>query len=50
MEQVFQIPLQRRLFEEQMNSQSLEDTQVGYVSQKYSLDKYTLEEYTLENF
>ena len=30
--------------------QSLEDTQVGYISQKYTLDKYTLEEYTLENF
>ena len=27
----------------QINSQSLEDTQVGYVSQKYILDKYTLE-------
>ena len=25
-----------------INSQSLEDTQVGYISQKYSLDKYTL--------
>ena len=32
------------------NSQSLEDTQVGYISQKYTLDKYTLKEYTLENF
>ena len=29
---------------------TLEDTQVGYISQKYTLDKYTLEEYTLENF
>ena len=27
----------------QINSQSLEDTQVGYISQKYTLDKYTLE-------
>ena len=25
----------------QINSQSLEDTQVGYISQKYSFDKYT---------
>ena len=25
-----------------INSQSLEDTQVGYISQKYSFDKYTL--------
>ena len=33
-----------------INSQSLEDTQVGYISQKYTLDKYTLEKYTLENF
>ena len=31
-----------------INSQSLEDTQVGYISQKYTLDQYTLEEYTLE--
>ena len=30
----------------QINSQSLEDTQVGYISQKYTLDKYTLEKYT----
>ena len=29
-----------------INSQSLEDTQVGYISQKYTLDKYTLEKYT----
>ena len=28
---------------EQINSQSLEDMQVGYISQKYSLDKYTSE-------
>ena len=26
-----------------INSQSLEDTQVGYISQEYTLDKYTLE-------
>ena len=25
-----------------INSQSLEDMQVGYISQKYSFDKYTL--------
>ena len=31
-----------------INSQSIEDTQVGYISQKYTLDQYTLEEYTLE--
>ena len=30
-----------------INSQSLEDTQVGYISQKYILDNYTLEKYTL---
>ena len=30
----------------QKNLQSLEDTQVGYILQKYSLDKYTLEKYT----
>ena len=24
-----------------INSQSLEDTQVGYISQKYTFDKYT---------
>ena len=29
-----------------INLQSLEDTQVGYISQKYTLDKYTLEKYT----
>ena len=29
-----------------INSQSLEDTQVWYISQKYTLDKYTLEKYT----
>ena len=28
--------------ENKINSQSLEDTQVGYISQKYSFDKYTL--------
>ena len=31
---------------EEINLQSLEDTQVGYISQKYTLDKYTLEKYT----
>ena len=36
----------RDLYEEEINSQSLEDTQVGYISQKYTLDKYTLEKYT----
>ena len=30
-----------------INSQSLEDTQVGYILQKYTLDNYTLEKYTL---
>ena len=30
--------------EEEINSQSLEDTQVGYILQKYSLDKYTSEQ------
>ena len=30
-----------------INSQSLEDTQVRYISQKYTLDNYTLEKYTL---
>ena len=29
-----------------INSQSLEDTQVGYTSHLYTLDKYTLEKYT----
>ena len=29
-----------------INSQSLEDTQVGYISQEYTLYKYTLEKYT----
>ena len=29
-----------------INSQSLEDTQVGYILQKYTLEKYTLEKYT----
>ena len=32
-----------------INSQSLEDTQVGYISQKYTLEKFTLEKYTLKN-
>ena len=30
----------------QINWQSLEDTQVGYVPQKYTLNKHTLEKYT----
>ena len=30
-----------------INLQSLEDTQVGYILQKYTLDNYTLEKYTL---
>ena len=29
----------------QINSQSLEDMQVGYIPQKYTLDNYTLEKY-----
>ena len=33
-----------------INSQSLEDTQVGYISQKYTWEEYTLEKYTLEKF
>ena len=33
-------------FESKINSQSLEDTQVGYISQKYTLDKHTLEKFT----
>ena len=33
-----------------INSQSLEDTQVGYISQKYTLKKYTLKKYTLEKY
>ena len=35
--------------EEEINSQSLEDTQVGYISQKYTLDKNTSEKCTLKN-
>ena len=34
----------------QINSQSLEDTQVGYIPQKYILDKYTFDKYTLEKY
>ena len=34
----------------QISSQSLEDTQVGYILQQYTFDKYTLEEYTLEEY
>ena len=30
-----------------INWQSLQDTQVGYISQNYTLDNYTLEKYTL---
>ena len=33
-----------------LNSQSFEDTQVEYISQKYTLDQYTLEKYTLEKY
>ena len=33
---------------EKINSQSLEDTQVGYISQKYILDKNTSEKCTLK--
>ena len=33
-----------------INSQSLEDTQVGYILQKYTLHKYTLHKYTLEEY
>ena len=35
---------------EKINSQSLEDTQVGYTLQKKTLDKYTLEKYTLKKY
>ena len=35
---------------EEMNSQSLEDTQVGYILQKYTLDKYAFEKYILEKY
>ena len=33
-----------------INLQSLEDTQVEYILQKYTWYKYTLEKYTLEKF
>ena len=33
-----------------LNLQSLEDTQVRYISQKYTLEKYTLEKYTFEKY
>ena len=33
-----------------INLQSLEDTQVGYISQKYTLDMYTLRKYTLGKY
>ena len=36
------------LDEKKINLQSLEDMQVGYISQKYTLDKFTLEKYTWE--
>ena len=36
--------------EVKINSQSLEDTQVMYILQKYTLDKYTLDKYTLEKY
>ena len=36
------------LVKNSINSQSLEDTQVGYTSHLYTLDKYPLEKYTLE--
>ena len=32
--------------ETEINSQSLEQTQVSYILQKYTLDKYTFEKYT----
>ena len=31
----------------EIDSQSLEDMQVGYILQKYTLDNYILEKYTL---
>ena len=34
-------------FKDLINSQSLEDTRVRYISQKYTLEKHTLEKYTL---
>ena len=33
-----------------INSQSLEDTQVGYILQKHTLDKYILEKYTFKKY
>ena len=33
-----------------INSQSLEDTQVGCISQTYTLEKYTSGEYTLRKY
>ena len=35
---------------DKINSQSLEDTQVEYISQKYTLDKYTFGKYTFEKY
>ena len=37
-------------FLKQIKLQGLENTQVGYILQKYTLDKYTLEKDTLEGF
>ena len=38
------------LFLTQINSQSLEDTQVEYILQKYTSDKYTFGKYTFEKY
>ena len=35
---------------DKINSQSLEDTQVEYISQKYTLDKYTFGKYTFGKY
>ena len=43
------ITLEQLLWKE-INSQSLEDTQVGKFLQKYTLEKYILEKYTLEKY
>ena len=40
--------LEKKAFDFKINSQSLEDMQVGYISQKYAWDNYTLEKYSLE--
>ena len=39
-----------KLFTLKINLQSLKDTQVVYILQKYTLNKYTLEKYTLKMF